>query len=61
MEECTFQPKVKWDLIQERHDKSSKYPSTGKTKNNKKPLSRSERDKLARGKRYEEELLKECK
>mmetsp|Transcript_4877 Transcript_4877/g.5550 ORF Transcript_4877/g.5550 Transcript_4877/m.5550 type:complete len:427 (+) Transcript_4877:377-1657(+) len=60
MEECTFQPKVKWDLIQERHDKSSKYPSTGTQIFNNKLLSRSERDKLARDKRYEEELLKEC-
>jgi len=60
MEECTFQPKVKWNLNQERHDKSSKYPSTGTQIFNNKLLSRSERDKLARDKRYEEELLKEC-
>jgi hypothetical protein len=60
-EECTFRPKVKWDLIKERRDISSRSPSAEKTKYNKKQLSRSERDTLERNRRYEELQLRECK
>ncbi|MGK3748081.1 MAG: hypothetical protein ACI8RD_000371 [Bacillariaceae sp.] len=61
MEECTFRPKVKWDLIKERRDISSKSPPAEKINYNEKQLSRSERDKLERNRRYEELQLKQCK
>lgn len=61
MNGCTFKPKMKWDLVQEKRMSKLKDLSTETKNSDKEQLTRYERDKLARDKRYEEKELTKCK
>jgi hypothetical protein len=58
LEECTFTPKTSWNLAEERRKKAVLSPSV----NSQYVLftPRSQRERMERDRRYEEEELKEC-
>lgn len=56
--ECTFQPKLQWDLVQER--RSAEPESETGEAGDKIAMTRSEREKLERDLKYEDMELKLC-
>ena len=56
----TFSPNVKWNVIRERREATMQNTPEKRSNDETKKLTRSEREKLERDRRYEEMELKNC-
>jgi hypothetical protein len=60
VDECTFTPRTKWNLIEERRNQATLSPALSSTPHEGHVVSRSERERMERDRKYEEPELKEC-
>ncbi|KAG7336922.1 DnaJ domain containing protein [Nitzschia inconspicua] len=60
LSECTFKPKTQWDLIEERRQQAALSPAVSSHSRDANPISKYERERMERHRKYEESELEHC-